>query len=164
MSLPPPRVSSRTIDALSSQALLTLSKQIRIARPNLSPRRTSTLSFLQCYRYGGSQVLPSTIRLSNSSTHEYVEHLQNITYELLWRMYPSRQNSHKIVKRVKSNYESGEFPRIKSRDQLTVIRLADGGIVGYRVPHALWTTVCDMYLGWEYGRMNLEKGCTMHGG
>jgi len=35
---------------------------------------------------------------------------------------------------MKSNHESGKFRRIKSRDRATVIRLADGGIVGYRVP------------------------------
>ena len=68
---------------------------------------------------------------------EYIEHFHNITYGMLRRKYEPRQNSHKMPKWMKSNHESGKFRRIKSRDQPTIIRLADGGIVGYRLPARL---------------------------
>ena len=129
-------VSFHTIDALSPLALLTLSKQRGIARVNRSPRRTSNALFPPVLlTWWLAQVLPSTIGLLSSSMpiHEYVEHFLNIMFGMLRRMYDSRQNSHKLVKRVNSNYKSGNFRRIKSRDQPTVIRLADGDIVGYRV-------------------------------
>jgi len=35
------------------------------------------------------------------------------------------------------NHESGKFRWIKSRDQPTIIRLVDRGIVGYRLPACL---------------------------
>jgi hypothetical protein len=68
---------------------------------------------------------------------EYTEQFNDITLGILRNKYETRQNFHKAPQWVKQRYASGKFRRIKSRVEPTAIRLADGGIIGYRVPAEL---------------------------
>lgn len=73
----------------------------------------------------------------------------------LRRKYEQYQNFNKTTKLVKRRYSAGKFRRIKSTDHPTVLRLKDGGIVGYRVPAHL----VDQHLSHTY---NLEEWAARH--
>ena len=69
---------------------------------------------------------------------EHAETFQAVTLGKLRQSFTTRQDfASKIPERVMNMYEAGEFRRIIYRDEPTVIRLGDGGIVGYRVPATL---------------------------
>ena len=78
---------------------------------------------------------------------EYIEEFK-ITLGILRNKYLSRQNFKGLPKWKQLHYQAGKFRRIKHRNQPTVIKLGDGGIVGYRVPACLvsksWSHVTGM--------------------
>ena len=69
---------------------------------------------------------------------EYTEKFQDVTVGKLRQSFVTRQDfPKKIPEHFVERYHAGQFRSIPYRDQLTVIRLGDGGIVGYRVPARL---------------------------
>src|SRR6266496_2156931 len=70
--------------------------------------------------------------------YEHYEDINTITLRTLRQKYEQTQNFHcAIPDWVKKRCLSGKFHRIKSHEVPTVIRLADKGIVAYRVPAKL---------------------------
>lgn len=69
--------------------------------------------------------------------HEHCENIDTVTLCTLRQGFKARQNFHKIPEWVRKRCFSGKFRRIESRDIPTVIRLADKGVVAYRVPAKL---------------------------
>jgi hypothetical protein len=65
---------------------------------------------------------------------EYIEQFHKFTLGKLRKKYHTQQNFKDIPTWKLERYRVGKFRRIKIRDQPTVIKLADGGIIGYRVP------------------------------
>jgi hypothetical protein len=50
------------------------------------------------------------------------------------------ESDRRVVAELKSKLESGQFRYVKHCDVPTVLRTADGGVVGYRVPAAMVST------------------------
>ena len=67
---------------------------------------------------------------------EYIEKFK-ITLGILRNKHLSRQNFKDLPAWKRHDYQAGKFRRIKYRNQPTVIKLGDGGIVGYRIPACL---------------------------
>ena len=87
---------------------------------------------------------------------EYFEDFSNVSLGTLRNRYEQYQNFQKTPSWVVRDYSTGKFHRIKSKERPTVIRLSDGGVVGYRVPACL----VDGSLGHVE---DLEKWTAMHG-
>jgi hypothetical protein len=82
---------------------------------------------------------------------EYIEQFHKFTLGKLREKYHTQQNFKDIPTWKLEGYRVGKFRRIKIRDQPTVIKLADGGIVGYRVPAHLVDEKCVMLHQWRNG-------------
>jgi len=65
---------------------------------------------------------------------EYFEDFSGISLNTLRRKYEQYQNFKKTPQWVKNRHAAGKFRRVKATDRPAVLRLKDGGIVGYRVP------------------------------
>ena len=65
---------------------------------------------------------------------EHVELFKNVTLRTLRLKYERQQTFHLTPNWVKKRFYSGKFRRIESQNCPTVIKLADGGVVAYRVP------------------------------
>ena len=90
---------------------------------------------------------------TNSSTmsralEEYTETFK-LTLGILRNKHLSRQNFKNLPSWKQSRYQAGKFRRIKYRNQPTIIKLGDEGIVGYRVPACLVSKSWDHITGME---------------
>jgi len=68
---------------------------------------------------------------------EHIEVFNNITLRTLRLKYEQHQNFNLTPNWIKKRFVSGKFRRVQSHSHPTVIKLADGGILGYRVPATL---------------------------
>ena len=82
--------------------------------------------------------------------YSWEEHTETfkLTLGILRNKHYAQQNFKNLPSWKQSHYTTGKFRRIKSRNQPTIIKLGDGGIVGYRVPAYLvsksWNHVTGM--------------------
>ena len=79
---------------------------------------------------------------------EYTETF-NLTLGTLRNKHLSQQNFKDMPAWKQPRYKAGKFRRIQFRDQSTIIKLADGGIVEYQVPACLVSKTWDHVIGME---------------
>ena len=86
-----------------------------------------------------------------SSTMHVTEHIEEfkLTLGVLRSKYRSHQNFRDLPTWKQLRYRAGKFRRIKPRNQPTIIKLGDGGIVGYRVPACLVSKSLEHVIGME---------------
>ena len=73
------------------------------------------------------------VALMKCSWEEHTETFK-LMLGILRNKHHAQQNFKNLPSWKQSYYQTGKFRRIKYRNQPTIIKLGDGGIVGYRVP------------------------------